>query len=55
MICRLIIASGYPDAGSVTDGWMHSPPHKAIILGSQFREVGIAKDGGYWTAVWGSQ
>jgi uncharacterized protein YkwD len=23
-------------------GWMHSPPHRAIILGSSYREAGIA-------------
>lgn len=28
-----IVAAGYQDVASVVDGWMNSPPHKAIILG----------------------
>lgn len=36
------LAVGYPTANSVVDGWMHSPGHRANILGSAFEEVGVA-------------
>jgi uncharacterized protein YkwD len=36
------LALGYPSADSIVDGWMHSPGHRANILGAHFREVGVA-------------
>ena len=36
------LATGYPTASSVVDGWMHSPAHRANILGRDFDEVGVA-------------
>ena len=36
------LAVGYPTADSVVDGWMHSPGHRANILGRTFEEVGVA-------------
>ncbi len=36
------LAVGYPSAGAVVDGWMHSPGHRANILGRNFDEVGVA-------------
>src|SRR5690349_20554932 len=36
------LAVGYPTAESVVDGWMHSPGHRANVLGSDFEEVGVA-------------
>jgi len=36
------LALGYPSADSIVDGWMHSPGHRANILGARFREVGVA-------------
>jgi serine protease len=50
-----IVAMGYPTPAAVTQAWMNSPGHKAIILGSQYREVGIAQDGAYWCAVWAAR
>ena len=29
-------------AASRVNAWMHSPPHRAILLGRSFREAGIA-------------
>ena len=26
---------------AIVDGWMHSPPHRAVILTPQFREIGV--------------
>lgn len=50
-----IIAQGQPTPSVVTSAWMNSPGHRAIILGQQFTEVGIAKDGAYWAACWGAR
>ena len=36
------LATGYPNAARVVDGWMHSPGHRANILGRDFDEVGVA-------------
>jgi len=36
------LAVGYPNAFSVVDGWMHSPGHRANVLGTHFAEVGVA-------------
>jgi uncharacterized protein YkwD len=36
------LATGYRGAESVVDGWMHSPGHRANILGRDFDEVGVA-------------
>lgn len=36
------LALGYPSADSIVDGWMHSPGHRANVLGAHFREVGVA-------------
>ena len=35
------LAVGYRGA-AVVDGWMHSPGHRANVLGKDFREVGLA-------------
>ena len=32
-------AMGTPAA--IVDAWMHSPPHRRVILGREFREIGI--------------
>jgi uncharacterized protein YkwD len=26
---------------AIVDAWMHSPPHRAVILHSRFREIGV--------------
>jgi uncharacterized protein YkwD len=31
----------YATPGSIVEGWMHSPPHRANILNGRFREIGI--------------
>ena len=40
------LAVGYPNADAVVAGWMHSPGHRANILGRDFNEVGIAMAAG---------
>jgi uncharacterized protein YkwD len=36
------LAVGYPSASSIVDGWMHSPGHRANVLGGQYVDVGVA-------------
>ena len=36
------LAAGFPTAPAVVSGWMHSPGHRANILGRSFDEIGIA-------------
>ena len=45
------IARGYADPKTVVDGWMNSSGHRANILNSGFREIGVGycPDGKYWT------
>lgn len=47
------IAKGYNDADSVVKGWMNSPGHRANILNSNFKKIGVGyinKNGTtYWT------
>lgn len=48
------VAYGYPNGRSVTSGWMASPGHRANLLNSAFRGVGIGavQDGAgrWWVA-----
>jgi uncharacterized protein YkwD len=40
------LATGYAMPQEVVDGWMHSPGHRANILGRDYDEVGVAVAGG---------
>ena len=45
------IARGYSNPKAVVDGWMNSSGHRANILNSSFKEIGVGyvPDGNYWT------
>lgn len=45
------IAYGYSTPESVVDGWMNSPGHRANILNSSYKEIGVGyvASGHYWT------
>jgi uncharacterized protein YkwD len=48
------IARGYRDAKAVMDGWIKSEGHCKNIMGKNFTEVAVARDGGngtIWTMV----
>ena len=52
------VAAGQPDAGTVMNGWMNSPGHRANILSGNVTEIGVGlaySAGGqpYWTMVLG--
>ncbi|MCH5298076.1 MAG: secretion protein [Ruminococcus sp.] len=45
------IAYGYATPESVVNGWMNSPGHRANILNSSYKEIGVGyvANGHYWT------
>ena len=45
------IAMGYKTPKAVVDGWMNSSGHRANILNSSFKQIGVGyvADGNYWT------
>ncbi len=47
------IAGGYPSPKSVVNAWMNSPGHRAILMHSKLREIGVGLAvGGYYRAYW---
>jgi uncharacterized protein YkwD len=34
-------SGGFATAGSIVDEWMHSPPHRHVILTPGYREIGV--------------
>jgi uncharacterized protein YkwD len=47
------IAAGYPTPASVVNGWMGSTGHRANILNTNYREIGIGHNtGGTWGNYW---
>ena len=45
------IAMGYRTPQAVVTGWMNSPGHRANILSSSYKKIGVGyvPDGNYWT------
>ncbi|MBP0965522.1 MAG: hypothetical protein J5999_09580 [Oscillospiraceae bacterium] len=46
--CGENIAAGSSDANSIFNMWMNSSGHRANILNSSYRYIGIGKYGNYW-------
>jgi uncharacterized protein YkwD len=38
--------SGIATPASVVSAWMHSPPHRAVLLSKRFRRIGVAAQNG---------
>lgn len=49
------IAEGYPTEKDVVAGWLSSPGHCANIMNKNYKEMGVAKVGDYWTQDFGSK
>jgi uncharacterized protein YkwD len=49
------IAMGYLTEKEVVDGWLSSPGHCSNIMNKNFKEMGVAKVGNYWTQEFGSK
>lgn len=43
------IATGYTIERSVIDGWLKSPGHCKNLMDKNYKDVGVAKVGTYWT------
>ena len=43
------IALGYLTEQEVITGWLHSPGHCKNIMSKDFKEMGVARVGDYWT------
>jgi uncharacterized protein YkwD len=49
------IAFGYSTEKEVVDGWLISTGHCSNIMNGNFKEMGVAKVGEYWTQDFGSR
>lgn len=47
------IAKGYTSEQAVMDGWIKSEGHCKNIMSSKVKEMGVGRDGNYWTQVFG--
>ena len=47
------IAMGYSSPETVVEGWMNSDGHKANILNTNYTEIGIGYNNGYWVQNFG--
>jgi len=48
-----ILADGATSANHAVQLWLESPPHRKILLDSDYVHVGIYKEGQYWVGVFG--
>jgi uncharacterized protein YkwD len=49
------IASGYRTEGDVVKGWVESEGHCKNIMNKNFKEMGVARVGTYWTQEFGAK
>lgn len=49
------IAEGYKTEQEVVNGWLSSPGHCRNIMNKNFREMGVARAGDYWSQEFGSR
>ncbi len=49
------IAFNYPTEQAVMNGWLNSEGHCKNIMNASFREMGVARVGGYWTQEFGTR
>ncbi|AFM02522.1 Cysteine-rich secretory protein family [Bernardetia litoralis DSM 6794] len=49
------IAKGYTNEQAVVEGWIESEGHCRNIMSANFEEMGVGKEGEYWTQVFGTR
>lgn len=49
------IAKGYSTELAVVNGWLQSEGHCKNIMGAGFREMGVGREGSYWTQAFGTR
>jgi len=49
------IANGYTTEQDVINGWLSSEGHCKNIMNADFKDMGVGRDGNYWTQAFGSK
>ena len=49
------IANGYTTEQAVVSGWLSSEGHCKNIMGINFKEMGVGRQGNYWTQVFAAK
>ncbi len=49
------IAKGYASEQAVMNGWLSSEGHCKNIMNANFKEMGVGKQGDYWTQLFGAR
>ena len=49
------IGMGFKDEKEVVEGWLKSPGHCKNIMNKDYKEMGVAKVGKYWTQEFGAK
>ena len=49
------IGMGYRNEKEVVEGWLKSPGHCRNIMNKDYKEMGVAKVGKYWTQTFGTK
>ena len=49
------IANGYTTEQAVVDGWLNSEGHCKNIMADNFKDMGVGRDGNYWTQEFGTK
>ena len=49
------IGMGYRNENEVVEGWLKSPGHCKNIMNKNYKEMGVAKAGNYWTQTFGAK
>jgi uncharacterized protein YkwD len=55
MACAENIGMGYMDEKEMVEGWLKSPGHCRNIMNPDYKEMGVARVGDYWTQEFGSR
>ena len=53
--CGENIGQGYETEQQVVDGWLKSPDHCKNIMSREFRFMGVARSGSFWTQDFGTR
>jgi uncharacterized protein YkwD len=49
------IGLGYKTEEEAIQGWMASPPHCSNIMNKNYKEMGVARNGNYWTLIFATR
>ena len=49
------IANGFTSEQDVVNGWLNSEGHCKNMMGANFKDMGVGRDGNYWTQEFGAK